>query len=664
MHFGPAPPARLPEQDIDILIRQLERFQFASESQRIWSRGAVECIDFSEGKQWKEIDRLEMEKEGRPALVFNKISPIVRLVLGYERANRHDIKYQPGSDALSNQEIADVLSQNAKQVHQSNMAPWKYSEMFRDGILCGRGYLDFRLDFGDNILGDIAITSMDPFSVYPDAEADSYDPKDWNEVFVTKWMSLNDIELLYGPKASTELENITGHGTSNIISSLGMDADLDDDLTPERFFGLWKFMGEVTDDSSLRIGPLNRNISLAEHIDRMRKTIRVIDRQWIKLAKVRSFVDLKTGATKEIPDIWKRDRIQRVIEWAGEQGEPIGIMERVEKKVRWTVTAADVILHDDWSPYRSFTVIPYFGYFRRGKTRGLVNDLLDPQREINKRRSAQIHIVGSTASAGWMYESDAMSVESKALLLSHGTTPGVNIELHPAGLSKIERITPQVPPTAMQRLELKADEDMKTISGVNESALGQDDKVISGKAIEARQRQAIIGIETYLDNMDRTRHLAGEKILELTQDHLTEERFIRTLGDDGKPQDMTLNQRTPEGAILNDVRIGKYTTSIDSVPATASFQQAQFEEAMEMVEKGIPVPPDVLVDLSSMPQKEEIKKRIQEQLAAQGLAPQPNGAAAPNGQPQGPQPNPASIASEPIPASVAGAGFGGNGSIR
>lgn len=660
MLYGPVPPGSLPKQDVETVFKQLERFQFSAMSQRAWAPDAVECVDFVEGKQWKEADRIAIEREGRPCLTFNKIVPVMRVVFGYERANRHDIIFHPGSDNQSNEEIADALSHTAKQIHQANQGDWKYSETFRDGIMCGRGYLDFRLAFEENILGDIAIDSVDPFATYPDPEADKYDPKTWADVFVTRWMSLNDIELIYGRPASEELDHNVGQGASNVISSLGLDGDIEDDKSPERYFGLWKYMHDTVDESAMRIGPLSRNIAVAEHIDRHRKVIRIIDRQHHELTKVRSFIDLETGATREIPELWKRDRIVKVKEWAEGQGQPIGVMERVQRKVRWTVTAADIILFDDWSPYRTFTLIPYFGYFRRGKTLGLVHDLRDPQREVNKRRSAEIHIVGTSAASGWMFEQEALTVEGKELLKTFGSTPGVNIELKDGGLAKIERIEPPIPPTHMARLEQKGTQDIKEISGVNESALGQEDRAISGKAIEARQRQAVIGIETYLDNMDRTRQLAGEKILELIQDHYTEQRFLRAMGDDGKPRDLMINERTAAGALLNDIRVGKYTTTVDSTPATATFQQAQFEEALELLEKGIPIPPDILIDLSSMPQKEEIKRRIQQQLTAQGLLPPDEGAAPPtNGAlaPPGPQPNASNIASNPIPPGSSGAGF-------
>jgi hypothetical protein len=656
----------LPKQDIEVVIRQLERFSFAAESQSKWAKGAVECVDFSEGKQWKQADIIAIEGEGRPALTWNKIAPLTRLVFGFQRANRHDIKYSPGSDGMANDEIAQALTHAAKQIHQSNMAEWKFSEMFRDGILSGRGYLDYRLGFDDNILGEVVIESLDPFSTYPDPEADSYDPKKWNDVFTTRWMSLNDIELMYNRQAAEEMENQTGQGLSAVISSLGYDGELDDDVTPERSFGLWKHMNDTTEDGQMRIGPLSRNFSLFDHVDRNRKVIRVIDRQHIRLSRVRRFIDLATGATREIPETWNHNRIVRVKDWAENQGQPLGVMDRVERKVRWTVTAADVLLFDDWSPYRTFTVIPYFGYFRRGKTLGMVHDLRDPQREINKRRSAEIHIVGTSASSGWMFEENSMTVDSKEILKRYGSKPGINLELKDGGLDKIKRIEPPVPPTHMERLEQKANVDIKEISGINESALGQEDKAISGKAIEARQRQAVIGIETYMDNMDRTRHLAGEKTLELVQDHYTEERFLRAMGEDLKPQDMKINQRAASGAILNDIRVGKYTTTISKTPSTATFQEAQFEQALEMLDKGIPIPPDILVELSTMPQKDEIKRRIQEQLIAQGLMTPPNqtppnGASPTNGAipPSGPQPDAGNLAALPIPGGSASAGFDG-----
>ena len=57
----------------------------------------------------------------------------------------------------------------------------------------------------------------------------------------------------------------------------------------------------------------------------------------------------------------------------------------------------NVVLHDDWSPYKHFTVVPYFPVFVHGHTLGMVENLLDPQEILNKVSSQELHIVNTTA---------------------------------------------------------------------------------------------------------------------------------------------------------------------------------------------------------------------------------------------------------------------------
>ena len=40
------------------------------------------------------------------------------------------------------------------------------------------------------------------------------------------------------------------------------------------------------------------------------------------------------------------------------------------RRIRWTVVADDIVLHDDWS--HTPTVVPFFPHFRKGNTIGPV----------------------------------------------------------------------------------------------------------------------------------------------------------------------------------------------------------------------------------------------------------------------------------------------------
>jgi hypothetical protein len=611
-YYGPDAPKTTPLQDIAVIEEQLDAFRRDGEGHRKWAEDAKVCQEFTDGKQWSDEDRCKLENEGRNALVLNKISRLVRWAQGRFRQNRLELRYLPGNDGSGLQETAEALTACVKQIEEANQAEWLDAQVFQDGIITGRAFTDLRLDFERNVLGEVKETLLDPFSVYLDAEADTYEPEGWGHVIVSRWMSLDDITLCYGQPANDILVSTTSQipVTTGNLSEFGGD-----EVSPDRFFGLTSYLNGSMDDFS---SPGLSGFGITDHINRKRKLIRVLDRQHYALKRVRWFVDLVTGQMKIIPDHWEPDRIQRIMQWSQMRGLPLDFGQGIRKVVRNTITAADKILFDDWSPYDTFTVVPYFPIFRRGHTKGLVSDLIDPQREINKRRSAILHIIMTTANSGWIYPENSLREEMKQALEEEGSRPGINVEF--SGQVAPTRIQPAAPPSALRMLEEAAARDLPEISGINESALGEVDRVQSGRAIQARQQSANNGAEIYFANFSRYRELKGRKLKELVQGHYTEERVFRVRGPEGD-QLVVLNRKDAAGRLVNDVTSGNYDVIVDEVPISASFMQGQLAEALELKEKGVPIPDDILVELSTMPRKQEIIQRMTEaRLLAETLA--------------------------------------------
>jgi len=590
----------------EVIEAQMDRWRRASEAHETWSELAALCVQFFEGQQWSPQERAKLADEGRPCITKNKIAPIVRLLLGYFRQNRYDSVVKPGNDGRGTQEIADTLTSVLKQIAESNQSDWVDSQVMQDGLQTGRGFWDVRLDFSKNYLGTVKSTCLDPFSVYIDPEGDSYDSDEWQFAIVNRWMSPADIFLLYGERGLSE---VNGLGTNVPITTAEYmnNSGSMNDFSPGRYFAQTE---SYFDDGSSAIRLYS---SPSDHINRFRKLVRVLDCQHRLLKRCRYFVDLSTGQEKMIPEDWPREKKGRVAEWARAKGLTIVPQERLRKVVRWTVTAGDRVLHDEWSPYDFINIYPYFPYFRRGKTRGMIEDLLDPQREINKRSAAQLHIIMSAANSGWMYEDGSLSEDMEEALESHGATPGIHIKYLP-GRPEPRRIEPGAPPMAMERLIQQGESDLKEISGINDSALGSLDRVQSGRAIQARQQQSIIGAEIYFDNFARSKELKCRKELSIVQAYYTEPRIIRVRsGEGGQDQQTEINRVNAAGEIINNVTYGTYDVAIDATPISSTFMQGQFQEAMDLLEQGVPIPPDILIDLSSMPNKERIKQRIDEQ---------------------------------------------------
>lgn len=633
MPYGPFAPRQLPIQD-EARVRLLaERAMRAMTAHEKWAKTAKQAVDFVEGRQWTEEQIAKLMKQGRFTLKFNKIWPLVRATLGFFSNNKTEIRALAGYDGTGIEDTAEIITRLFKQSAEANQLEFKDVEVFMDGLVTGRGYYDDRLDFSENDFGELKTTARDPFGVKLDPDGHDYDLNEsCNYIFEDRWVSVDEIESIYGIEAAHMVGPMI-RGETPLTPITSWVANATGDQHPVRAFGGY-------DDETPEFF-LFLQQTLGDFVDTYRKTIRLFDFQYYVRQTQRVFVDLETGQRETIPDTWDNIRIEKALFHADQVGNPLYVDVRPVRKIRWTTLIGDLMAYDDWSPYKTFTITPYFPYFRQGHTRGMVEDLIDPQTEINKRRTVGIEIVGRQSHSGWEYHQDALDPEQESRLQQFGSTPGFLMKWK--GTIAPKKIEPSPFPAGLEKLDLRANEEMSEISGLNKSALGELDKVQSGRAIEARQRSAVLSIQPYLDNYSRTKELQGRKQLEIFQTHYTEQRIIRIAGEDGKLVTTIINQSLADpnsGALqrLNDIGLGKYTIAIDQTPFAASMMNAQFEELMLMIEKGVvpaQIVADILIDLSNTPRKEEIKKRMQQIMAGAGLDVGGNGAP-PQGAPPGP----------------------------
>ena len=321
------------------------------------------------------------------------------------------------------------------------------------------------------------------------------------------------------------------------------------------------------------------------------------------------YVDPLTGDQRPAPANWSDQKKKKFGKQYG-----LSLISKVVPKVRWTVTCDKVVLHDDWSPYPEFTIVPYFAYFRRGRPFGMVRNLLSPQEQLNKIASQELHIVNTTANSGWMVESGSLVGMTPDDLEESGAQTGLVVE-YARGTNPPTKIQPNTIPTGLDRISQKAAGNIKAISGVNDSMLGSDGQEVSGVAIQAKQNRGVIMIQVPLDNLRKTRHYLAEKILRCVQQFYTEERLIQITDetDPMKPrEELRINEMSPEGRVINDLTIGEYDVVVATAPARDSFDEVQFAEALNLRQVGVAIPDDAIVEYSHLTKKGELAKRIRE----------------------------------------------------
>jgi len=547
---------------------------------------AKKCDAFYRGDQWDKSALAVLEAEGRPALTINTILPTVNTILGEQSTRRADIQFKPrrGGD----QDVASVLTKLYMQIADNNKLDWVEQQVFSDGLIMdGRGYFDVRMDFSDHVEGEVRITAKDPIDILVDPDAKEYDPKTWNEVFETKWMTLDEIEELYGEDKAEALRFVAENGNGFGRDSIEYE---------ETRYG----KTDSTQDY------LRASVPGSEEYRNV-KALRVIERQYRKMGRADFFVDPNTGDQREAPEEWGEQKTKKFAKQYG-----LGIISKIKRKVRWTVTCDKVVLHDDWSPYEDFTLVPYFAYFRRGRPFGMVRNLLSPQEQLNKIASQELHIVNTTANSGWMVESGSLVGMTTDDLEEHGAETGLILEYN-RGSQPPTKIQPNQIPTGLDRISQKAALNIKTISGVNDSMLGSDSAEVSGIAIQAKQNRGVIMIQVPLDNLRKTRQYLAEKILNLVQRFYTEQRVIQITNEDDpmKPREpMVVNEMTPEGRVINDLTLGEYDVIVGTAPARDSFDEMQFAEAINLRQVGVAIPDDAIIEYSHLARKGELAKRI------------------------------------------------------
>lgn len=547
---------------------------------------ATLCENNVFNEQWVKADEDRLNEVGRPALTINKILPTVSNVQGTQIFNRTDTAFKPRNNGAT-QEVADALTKTFMQVGDNNKLVWVRSDVFKDGLYTGRGFYDARMSYEDSLRGEVAIRQLNPKNVLIDPDADTYDPEGWADVMYTEWQSLNDIALIYGEEVADRIETQGMNVVDGAVDEMGLYRD--------KFGDDWAYTSNYI--------PSDETVSRNN-----RRMVRVADYQWRQLTKRDFFVDMAIGDLRAVPTGWTDERIQQYIE----RNPKVEIITRVAKRIRWTVVAGDEVLHDEWSPYEYMTIIPYFPHFTRGRTMGLVEPLLGSQELLNKTSSQELHVVNTTANSGYYVKRNALQNMSVADLEANGAKTGLVIELDE--LASIMKIPPNPTPTGLDRISYKAEEHIKTISGVSDYMTGNAREDVSAKSVKANQAGGAANIATIQDNLNRTDYIMTNVVLSMIQTYYTEERLMVITTDrlQNTTEELVVNQMTPEGTIANDLTLGEYSIVITNQPDRDTFEETQYDQALSMrTEAGIQIPDRFIIQSSKLKDKAEIIKALE-----------------------------------------------------
>jgi len=587
-----------------------------------------EDFEASLGRQWKKEDEETLRKAGVEPLTINKIKPIIKILTGIERQSRSDIVAFPeGQEDSIKAEIATKL---IKCVMKKSNGVNKLSSQFKSGITGGMCYLEPYIDYlFDLINGNMKFKKVSGPRILFDPDAEEYDLSDAKYVIkISRRLTREQLVELF-PSKEKVIDDIEHNrfvfdtdGSLTTIQYLdypeheGMD-DADEDERHDGDFDLAEYYYK---------GKIKKYYAASK----VEGTLIEVETREEADAYVATLPDAQV-IEKEIPEIRRKAFV--------------GSTE-LDDDVAWS-----------YPKWKGYPFIPFFsewnnedGVDRELLVQGLVRSIRSLQFEYNKRRTQELRHLNSTVGAIFMAPKGALDNPTLDKLSKYGSTPGFvgeyNIDKAGGTSPQGWRLNPA--PLSQGHAQLAAEnaQDIKEASGVNTDLLANDSKSDSGKAILLKQRQGLVMVQEPLDNYGETKKILGRFILSQLGELFTVETAVKVLGeawigkqDAFKEPVLDENEQPQLGQngklvlelnpglvgevineVLNDSSLGKYDVTIGEGAYTETTRMANHAMLMEMASGGIPIPPSILIQESSLP--ESSKSQIITALEAQAQAAQ------------------------------------------
>lgn len=563
-----------------------------------WRKVAKEDYEFVQGKQWSDTDLKALQKAGRPAITINRIRPVINLLSGYAAQNETEPDFLPRSDEDSN--ISRVAKGITKYALDRTNYQREKKKVFRDVITCGLGayWTSYEFDY-DRMDGKIKIERVSPFDIFVDPESVKEDLSDCQYCGRYSWESPDKLKQIYPEK---EMEIAT------------MQHKLDD---------------------------TEREVETGATVDWYRKDLKKVRvvQYWYREFGTKKVFDTKAGIIDE-----SNPKAYAMCEALGMQ--PISIQT---ENIRFATFCDNVLLEEGESPYthKRFPLVLQYCYYSGERPEdgdilepaGVVRDIKDAQRELNKNRSQRMHIVNQQ-SLGVKFWFGQIEDNVKKAIKNDSTKPGANIFL-PTGVDFKDGL-PANQSIGNIELENQANSDFYTISGITpESLSGQISSSMSGKAIDLRQSVTTVQTAEIFDRAKESERLLctllwGEKGKGgLIPQFYNQEKFIRILGKDGEHEFVQIQpglgqpmveqpkvgpngspvvdgDGNPITTLLFDLSCFDFDIIITTSQASATARKANLYQLMEAKQSGADIPFDIIMEYMDIPNKQEIKDRLQQ----------------------------------------------------
>ena len=532
---------RVADEQSDGRIEEAKQFlRLCNDSDSNNRAEALDDVRFAAGDQWPVDVQNSRVLEARPCLTINKLDAYIRQICNQQRQQRPRIKVH-GMNNDSDAKVAEIITGITRHIENQSDADQAYDHAFEYCVKMGWGYWRVTTDYvrDDSFDQEIYIKRIEnPFTVYFDPNSVQPDGSDAEKCLVTTVVSKAIFKKMYPDAEDTQ--GFSSRGTGDTESE-------------------W-----VTKE----------DIRIAEYFYTVREKAMIIQ-----------LSDGTTGYSDEMPS-------KEMLEMAG-----ITVIDKRDtwrKKIKWCkLTAMQILEEGEWAG-KYIPIVPVYGQEVRvddkHKKYGLVRMAKDPQRMYNYWSTALTETVALAPKAKWLlaegqdegHENEWAMANIKAMPVLRYKQTDIEGRIAPMP----QRLQPEPPPNGIVTALQGLNGDLQAVVGIfDPSQLPQGN--MSGKALQGQQSQVDMTNFHYYDNLTRSIRHTGRIILDLIPKIYDRERVMRIIGDDGKPEMVTINKQGKDeqgvAKVLNDVTVGEYDVVMETGPGYNSKRQEAVDSMVQML---------------------------------------------------------------------------------
>jgi hypothetical protein len=522
----------------NVLLEVKARLQMAETAESDNRSEALDDLTFEDGEQWDQV--VAGQRQDRPRPVINHLATFVRRVVNGLKQQRPRIKVHPTGGGSRVQD-AEVIEGLIRHIENRSTASIAYDTAGESAVKIGWGYFRIQTEYADDGSfnnQEICISPIrNTFTVYIDPSAVKPAGDDARWYILTGMMKRDTYKALY-PKA----ENA-------------------------------EFTYTTTGDS--------------EHSWETKEDIRLAEYYRITQKSERYFrlIDGTGAYESEFENDDDRKFIAKDV-----TGKPISRM-RIKDRVEWFKINGDAVVDHRELPGSHIPIIRCEGNVLdvngRVKRKGMIRDIKDPQRSYNWSAACKLERLALTPKASWIGYKDVIEGHNEwftANTANHSILLGEAVQGPNGETLPLPTRTPPAPVEAGFEEALRtAEHDLVAIAGMpNEPAQDKRGEVISGEAIQQRQKIADINHYQYYDKQTLAIQLCGRILLDYIQVYYDTPRMQRIIGNDGMPKMVQINQPVQTvddvtgetiNTVKNDLTVGKFDVVMDVGPGYETKRQ-------------------------------------------------------------------------------------------